>query len=322
MISIAMCTYNGENYIGEQLDCIIKQSLQVNEIVVVDDCSDDDTVNIVRTKLKNWNGKKVIIKNATNIGYKKNFQKAISLCSGDIVFLSDQDDVWDLNKVEILSNILAGDSNIVLTFHDSIITDDKLEILHKSFWQILDFNQEDFYKGNYSAFLERNVVQGSACAFRRYLFKAALPFPPEVEHDEWLALVALTKGRIVPVPRPLMKYRQGRQNAIGVKTTSRINSACKWILRIRDTARIHFLGMQRIAIIFKNFEERFSSINKLENKIDYRNYNSLMKRRISCINNGDFFIVSLLPSYFRVYSFNRAVKAFIEDLFVLAFKED
>lgn len=97
MVSIALCTYNGEKYIEEQLESLIHQTCQPDEIIICDDQSKDNTVNIAKSLLGSWPGAWKVIINKKNLGYKKNFQKAISLCRGDIIFLSDQDDVWDYN---------------------------------------------------------------------------------------------------------------------------------------------------------------------------------------------------------------------------------
>ena len=99
MISIALCTYNGESYIVELLLSIINQTLQPDEIIICDDKSTDNTVKKTKLILDGWSGNYRLIVNESNLGYKKNFQKAISLCSGDIIFLCDQDDVWDTTKI-------------------------------------------------------------------------------------------------------------------------------------------------------------------------------------------------------------------------------
>ena len=104
MISVAMCTYNGEKYIQEQLESIIYQSVPPDEIVICDDCSNDATLEIVKDILNSYDGIVQLVSNKHNLGYRKNFEKAISLCHGDIIFLSDQDDVWSSNKIEIIKS--------------------------------------------------------------------------------------------------------------------------------------------------------------------------------------------------------------------------
>lgn len=86
MISVALCTFNGEKFIAQQLQSIVNQTIMPDEIIVCDDCSKDRTVNIIRETLKDYNGHWQFVCNQENLGYKKNFEKAIGLCQGDIIF--------------------------------------------------------------------------------------------------------------------------------------------------------------------------------------------------------------------------------------------
>ncbi|BFK74654.1 glycosyltransferase family 2 protein [Megasphaera elsdenii] len=214
MISIALCTYNGEKYIGEQLQSIMQQTLQPDEIVICDDQSKDRTIDVIKNTLKYWNGNWRLIQNSKNLGYKKNFQKVISLCQGDVIFLCDQDDVWEQRKLEVMVPVF-NDPNVILAFHDADIVNENLETIRSSFWNELDFDIEAFQNGDYSCLLIGNFIQGAASGFRKSLFKQSIPFPNTAFHDEWLALNAAFLGKIVPVPQLLLKYRQRGNNALG-----------------------------------------------------------------------------------------------------------
>jgi len=111
--------------------------------------------------------------------------------------------------------LFQNNPRAVLVFHDAILVDKQLKLLYKSFWQTLEFEPRKFLCHDYNILLEKNVVQGSACAFRKKVFYKALPFPIEAIHDEWLALTAVAEGEIVPIAQPLMKYRQSSDNALG-----------------------------------------------------------------------------------------------------------
>lgn len=167
MISVAMCTFNGEKYIKEQIESIINQSLVPDEIIICDDCSKDNTVNIIKETLDNWSGKVYLVVNEKNLGYRKNFEKAISLCHGDIIFLSDQDDVWNKDKIEIIKTEIEKDKNILLAFHDVEIVDENLCLINKSFWNVLHFDYMQFLENDFRRLMESNVIQGSACAFKK-----------------------------------------------------------------------------------------------------------------------------------------------------------
>jgi len=98
-LSVALCTYNGEKFIEQQINSILNQSISIDEIVICDDQSTDKTVEILK-KLQSEHKAIVVIENEINLRSTKNFEKAISLCTGDFIFLSDQDDVWNAQKVE------------------------------------------------------------------------------------------------------------------------------------------------------------------------------------------------------------------------------
>ena len=101
MISIAMATYNGEKYLAEQLDSILAQTVQDFELIVCDDCSSDSTAEILSRYAEKDSRIKIFV-NEKNLGFVKNFEKAVSLCSGEYIALSDQDDVWFAGHLEIL----------------------------------------------------------------------------------------------------------------------------------------------------------------------------------------------------------------------------
>src|SRR5258708_3925751 len=101
LVSIALCTYNGEAYLKEQLDSLIDQTYPNCEIIIVDDCSKDGTVDILKQYANEYTQIKLYI-NTENLGYTKNFEKAIVLCNGEYIALCDQDDIWDKNKISIM----------------------------------------------------------------------------------------------------------------------------------------------------------------------------------------------------------------------------
>ena len=105
LVSIAMATYNGEKYLSKQIDSLVNQSYKNIEIVVVDDCSSDDTINILETYEKNFPFIH-IHKQPSNNGVTKTFNNAINLCKGKYIATCDQDDIWELNKIEILVNAI------------------------------------------------------------------------------------------------------------------------------------------------------------------------------------------------------------------------
>lgn len=220
MISIALCTYNGESYIDELLLSITNQTFQPDEIIICDDKSTDDTVSKIKSILDDWTGNYRLIVNESNLGYKKNFQKAISLCDGDIIFLCDQDDVWDATKIAKIMTVFNHHDDVLMVFHDAELVDENLDTLSPSLWKELGFDYHSFFNGDFSHFVKGNMVQGAACAFKKELFDISLPFPINAIHDEWLALNAMMNGKIYPLHDALLKYRQTGKNEIGATNKS------------------------------------------------------------------------------------------------------
>ena len=125
-ISIAMCTYNGEMYLQDQLDSIAKQTRLPDELVICDDNSSDHSLIIVEKFLTQSSFPVKIYKNQTNIGSTKNFEKAISLCGGDIIALADQDDVWHVDKLNITEESFCSSTNIGVVFSNGNCVDENL----------------------------------------------------------------------------------------------------------------------------------------------------------------------------------------------------
>lgn len=313
MISVAMCTYNGEKYIEEQLLSIINQSYQPDEIIICDDCSTDNTVQKAESILSHWNGSNKILKNEHNLGFKKNFQKAISLCHGDIIFLSDQDDVWNLEKIEIMMQEFQKDSTISLVFHDAELVDEHLQSLQPSFWRILNFDSESFLKQDYTRLLAGNVVQGSAAAFRRNIFEKAYPFPDEAVHDEWLGLVACLFGKIVPLSNQLMKYRQGH-NQIGGEERSFKDGTQLWIQNARYSSQKHLVTLKNRFKNLRALQERYpeESVGVFGNV--FNQYLRFFKRRVELITHRQGHI--RVNSYFRYcVGKKQAIRQSMKDIF-------
>ena len=166
-ISIVMTVYNGEKYINEQIDSFINQTLLPHEIIISDDCSTDKTLEI----LENYkNEKKInfrIFKNENNLGFTKNFEKAILKSTGDIIFLADQDDIWYKNKVQTIIDKFNENQNIFLIIHDADLVNEKLEKSNLSLSSQIKsgFENTDIF------------ITGALTSFNKKLMKYILPFP-------------------------------------------------------------------------------------------------------------------------------------------------
>jgi len=211
LISIAIATYNGEKYLREQIDSILAQTYKNIEIVVCDDQSSDATPSILDEYAKL--GKLRYFINETRLGFVKNFEKAISLCLGEYTALSDQDDIWEQNKLEILSGSI---DNNMLIYSNAVLVDNANQPLGR---QLLDTNSVNPIGGsNNKAFIFNNCVSGNTLLCRKELLKYALPLPDGIPyHDLWLAFVASTVGSIRFVDLPLVRYRQHENNITDIR---------------------------------------------------------------------------------------------------------
>ncbi len=208
LVSIVMCTYNGEKYLRFQLDTIIDQTYTNTEIIVVDDCSSDNTPKILQEYSRQYSNIHVF-HNETNMGVNKNFEKGISLAGGELIALSDQDDIWDKNKIELLVNKMQDN---VLVYCDSELVDSDGKSLNRRFSDAARFiNGQDPLP-----FFFNNCCSGHAMLFKKELVRTALPIKLKkgtgVYCDQWLGLAANCVGKIDYIQTPLVKYRQHLQS--------------------------------------------------------------------------------------------------------------
>lgn len=200
LVSIVIATYNGEKYLEEQLNSIVHQTYQNLEIIAIDDCSHDQTPTILE-KYAAQHPNMRVVRNTTNLGYVKNFEKGCALTTGDYISFCDQDDVWDLDKTKLLMEAI-GDH--LMIYCDSAFVDASLNSLHKNHSDLKNLASFD----NCLYFATDNCVGGHALIMQRSLLPHAVPFPVEMPYDLWLAFITASRGVIKYYDRPLVKWRQ------------------------------------------------------------------------------------------------------------------
>ena len=223
-VSIALCTCNGEDYLGDQLASFVSQTVLPDELIACDDASTDSTVDILDRFSKEAPFAVKIHRNQQRLGPTKNFERAISLCSGDFIFLSDQDDVWLPQKVNTLLEALRSNQGADYVFSDALIVDETLRSLGYTMWESIGFARRERRRfkmvRQFDVLLKHNVVTGATMAFRAELKTTVLPMPDESIHDEWVALVASAAGlQGVLIEEPLIKYRQHPRQLLGGRKT-------------------------------------------------------------------------------------------------------
>ncbi|MCE7068259.1 glycosyltransferase family 2 protein [Dyadobacter sp. CY326] len=222
MISVALCTYNGAKYLPEQLKSIADQTLPIDELVVCDDRSKDNTIEIIKSFAAQNSFQVHIHINEVNLGSTKNFEKCLSLCTGDIILLCDQDDKWREDRVQKQVDYLQSHPNIDAVFSDAMKIDDDSVSVGTTIWQEIEFNsmsQNRWMNGKPHEILFNGfVVTGATLAIRRSCLERLMPFPthvPDLIHDAWIAMVLSLENKIDFIADTLIYYRIHASQQVG-----------------------------------------------------------------------------------------------------------
>ena len=213
-----MCTYNGAEFLPAQLESILRQSRAPDQIVICDDGSTDET----QTVLQKFDLKVNV--NEHKLGTVKNFENAIKLCTGDIVVLSDQDDVWHEDKLEVIGAAFERNAKTGLVFSDAEIVDENLNPTGRRMWDEVGFDAHKRKLVAHGRALDVLItgwtVTGATMAFRSEYRNLALPIPTNIQmiHDGWIALTVASVADVVMIDEPLIKYRQHERQQIGAPT--------------------------------------------------------------------------------------------------------
>ena len=220
-LDLLMATYNGEKYLKEQIESILNQTYTDFNLLICDDCSSDNTLQILE-EYASKDSRIKIFKNETNQGVIKNFENLLNKVTCKYYMFADQDDVWKNDKIEkSVKRIEETKSDLV--FCDLEVVDSKLNLLNPSYWK-----QKGFYKrivkyNGFEAMYLNNYVTGCTIIARSEKIKDIMPLPKETKyliHDYWIALMSSNLGTISFIDEPLIKYRQHENNEIGSKRKS------------------------------------------------------------------------------------------------------
>jgi glycosyltransferase involved in cell wall biosynthesis len=218
-ISVAMCTRNGATHLAAQLHSIFGGSRVPDEIVLSDDASSDGTVTLARELLASSGITHRILANSTALGVTANFEQAVRATTGDLIVLSDQDDVWHPDRLARLEVELAV-GPVLLRHSDARLVDGDGVPLGATLFGRLQVDAADvtaIRAGRaFETYLRRNLATGATTGFRRQLLDDALPFPAEWVHDEWLAILAAAREAVLLVESAEIDYRLHGANQIGV----------------------------------------------------------------------------------------------------------
>jgi glycosyltransferase involved in cell wall biosynthesis len=244
-ISVAMCTFNGARYLREQLRSIQTQTLPADELVVCDDGSTDQTENILKSFAGAVPFPVRLFANPQKLGPARNFERAIGLCRGELIALSDQDDSWEPEKLARLAGILDADPTLGGVFSDARLMNENSAASGGSLWGRLRYRPpSDSLHVEHSLaewLLKFNVVTGATLMIRASTREFVLPIPDGWMHDGWIAWMLLLHSGIAAADEPLTSYRIHSAQHAGVSRESlraRVHTA-------RQTGRRECLQTQR-----------------------------------------------------------------------------
>jgi glycosyltransferase involved in cell wall biosynthesis len=219
-ISVAMCTFNGARFLQQQLGSIASQSRLPAELVVCDDRSEDETVAILQDFAAHAPFPVRILINSQRLGSTRNFDKAISLASGELIALCDQDDVWPAEKLERLSDILTSHPENGGVFSDADLIDENSTSIGLTLFEKHKFSppkQKEFLKQPSAVLLKHDVVTGATLMFRASLRPRLLPIPSSWVHDGWLAWMISLHSRLTLTTALLTSYRIHPNQQLGIR---------------------------------------------------------------------------------------------------------
>ncbi len=299
--SVALCTYNGERYIAEQLSSILTQTILPKEIIISDDGSKDQTLEIADNLLSHRAVEYKIVKNTGTHGVTGNFCNAISRCSENIIFTSDQDDVWVKNKAEIILKIFENNNKALLVFTNGELVDQNLKSLNCDMWKSVGITEEMLKKnGWFEYMLNRCFVTGATMAFKRDLFSENEVIPACWLHDGWLAWKAVARGGLVPCQDKLLLYRQHGDNVVGMSSVTSIKRIKSYLDNFKIIKDTHVIRYNRYTELKEKMGYMFSEQQQEELNICISFWKDLVesdkgKKRLTRIQiirkhmkNGDF----------------------------------
>lgn len=315
-ISVVIASYNGASYIAGQLKSILEQSTVPHEIIISDDSSTDSTEEIVKEFARNAPQTEIIfVNNPPPHGVDRNFENALRLASGDVIFLCDQDDVWLPERVEVMMRIFKSGTPGA-TFCDSRIVDENLQELGYTHIQSRGFqNFEEIFSPDSTAFLKRVPPAGHDMAFSREFLDILLPFPDLKDcYDTWIGLVLYALGAWkISSPLPLTLFRR---HSSSVTRSGIMPSFAESLRQARDAVKNDTSGWyaQLYGELIERIGEKITP--EMREKLENRRSHSIVRSRMNTTLWRRVKLViqeTVNGNYFR---FGRSYKNIIQDIFL------
>lgn len=280
-VSVALCTYNGEDYIEEQLESILNQTYDLYEIVVFDDDSGDNTASILQGYEDKFPDLFDINFNEKNLGVSRNFDRCIRHCEGEVIAISDQDDIWHEEK--IARQVKAFQQNdAVLVFHNSTLVSDGTDI--GDLWSQVSYSPGTARQRQQALnrLFKNNFVQGATTLFDANLRSHLLPIPETCQYDYFLAFISLALGGLYDIDEELIKYRQHEDQDTGLDVSTDSIDRVRQVTEL-DRSEHHAERMdefEQIANRLKQIYEKRDTpwltqiVEQVDRKCQYEQYES------------------------------------------------
>ena len=212
-VSVVLALFNGERYLEDQLNSILLQLREGDELVIVDDGSTDGSIRIVEKAVEKYPGIRLI--QGDHVGVNANFFRGIREAKGDIICLSDQDDIWYRTKLEKIRETLAAEETPVVLMHDARIVSAAMEDEGQTM-----FGWRPYRSGVFRNWW-KNSYTGCRMAFNRAIKEMVTDAPVDIPmYDQWIGLMAEKIGKTVILEDILMDYRRHKGNVTDLKHRS------------------------------------------------------------------------------------------------------
>lgn len=265
--SVALCTYNGAQYIEEQLRSIIAQTVQPAQIIISDDGSKDDTLSIVQSLLNASGISYIITNNEGEHGVVPNFLNAMRRCTSDVIFTSDQDDVWMPNKAEEMLKVFEADQNAMLVLCDGELVDAELNNLNCTVWNAVGITpQRQQEQEWFSYLLMVPLVTGAGMAIRKSLLEDVDTIPSAWLHDGWLGWAAVIRQGFRICPQKLFLYRQHGSNVEGMAAQNLFTHLTNWFANMKEMEKMREIRFNRYDSLWQKWGQRFDPRQQQELK--------------------------------------------------------
>lgn len=290
-LSVALCTYNGEKFIVEQINSIVNQSVKVDEIIICDDGSTDNTIKLCESFQNISNTIIKIYQNEKTLRVSKNFEKAIGLTTGDLIFLSDQDDYWEKEKVAKTIAFFKQNPKATGFFSNANLMDENsIVIENKKLWDSVLFLENELNKpiDLYKYITQtKSIVTGATMCFKREILNVILPFPSHgLIHDEWISLQLANQNALFYTNECLIKYRKHANQQIGVIKDKKLEKQKKAILVLNNVIKNEEFSTYATAykLLFQNYNRYKTLKNAKDLHFDNNTILSNLKVQINDVN--------------------------------------